>query len=152
MSAQLDSVAAPGQQLLINHVFDAAYRYYFNRNTVQVVLFPLRVSNIALASFADARQHPRSGGPDGAIFVQHKHIQDELYDKGYYYILGRSGLWELWGNPEKHREVVDALIAERDSTIMSYVSQMGRKLYDAPDYAIWRVFPAPPDSAADRTP
>jgi uncharacterized membrane protein YhaH (DUF805 family) len=152
MRAQLDSVAGPGQQLLINHVFDAAYRYYFDRNTVAVVLFPPRVSNIALASFADGRQHPRSGGPDGAIFVQHKHVQDELYDKGYYYILGRSGLWELWGNPEKHREVVDALIAERDSTIMSYVSRMGRKLYDAPDYAIWRILPAPADSAVDRAP
>jgi hypothetical protein len=152
MSVQLDSVAAPGQQLLINHVFDAAYRYYFNRNTVAVVLFPPRVSNIALASFADGRQHPRSGGPDGAIFVQHKHIQDELYDKGYYYIFGRSGLWELWGNPEKHRDVVDALIAERDSTIMSYVSRMGRKLYDAPDYAIWRILPAPVDSTAAHAP
>jgi hypothetical protein len=152
LGAQLDSVAGPGQQLLINHVFDAAYRYYFNRNTVAVVLFPPRVANIALASFADGRQHPRSGGPDGAIFVQHKHIQDELYDKGYYYILGRSGLWELWGNPEKHREVVDQLIAERDSTIMSYVSRMGRKLYDTPDYAIWRILPAPADSTANRTP
>jgi len=147
MSAQLDSVAGPGQQILINHVFDAAYRYYFNRNTVAVVLFPPRVANIALASFADGRQHPRSGGPDGAIFVQHKHIQDELYDKGYYYIFGRSGLWDLGGNPEKHRDVVDVLITERDSTIMSYVSRMGRKLYDAPDYAIWRILPAAPDSA-----
>ena len=133
-------------------MFDAAYRYYFNRNTVAVVLFPPRVSNIALASFADGQQHPRSGGPDGAIFVQHKHIRDELYDKGYYYILGRAGLWEWWGNPEKHREVVDQMIAERDSTIMSYVSQMGRKLYDAPDYAIWRVLPVPTDSMGNRAP
>jgi hypothetical protein len=152
MGAQLDSVAGPGQQLLINHVFDAAYRYYFNRNTVAVVLFPPRVSNIALASFADGRQHPRSGGPDGAIFVQHKHVVDELYDKGYYYILGRSGLWELWGNPEKHRTVVDALIAERDSMLMSYVSRMGRKLYDAPDYAIWRILPASGDSTPTGAP
>jgi len=152
MGAQLDSVAGPGQQLLINHVFDAAYRYYFNRNTVAVVLFPPRVSNIALASFADGQQHPRSAGPDGAIFVQHKHIRDELYDKGYYYILGRAGLWEWWGNPEKHREVVDQLIFERDSTIMAYVSQMGRKLYDAPDYAIWRVLPAAADSMGNHAP
>jgi hypothetical protein len=152
MGTQLDSVAGPGQQLLINHVFDAAYRYYFNRNTVAVVLFPPRVSNVALASFADGQQHPRSAGLDGAIFVQHKHIRDELYDKGYYYILGRAGLWEWWGNPEQHREVIDQLISERDSTIMAYVSQMGRKLYDTPDYAIWRVLPAAADSMGNRAP
>jgi hypothetical protein len=142
MSAQLDSVSTPGQQVLINHVFDAAYRYYFNRNTVAIVLFPPGVSDIALASFADGKQHPRTGGPDGAIFVQHKHITDELYDKGYYYIFGRYRLWTLWGNPEKYRDVVDQLIAERDSTIMANVSRMGTKLYDTQDYAIWRIPPA----------
>ena len=141
MSAQLDSVAGPGQQLLINHVFDAAYRYYFNRNTLAAALFPPRVADVGLESYADVRRHPRSAGPEGAIFVQHKQVKDELYDKGYYYILGRLRLWTLWGNPEKHREFVDELITERDSTLMAHVTRLGVKLYDAPTYAIWRIHP-----------
>jgi len=141
MSAQLDSVAGPGQQLLINHVFDAAYRYYFNRNTLAAALFPPRVADVGLESYADVRRHPRSAGPEGAIFVQHKQVKDELYDKGYYYILGRLRLWTLWGNPEKHREFVDELITERDSTLMAHVNRLGVKLYDAPTYAIWRILP-----------
>ena len=40
LKAQLDSVANPGQQILADHVFDAAYRYYFNRNTVALILNP----------------------------------------------------------------------------------------------------------------
>jgi hypothetical protein len=141
MGAQLDSVAGPGQQLLINHVFDAPYRYYFNRNTLAAVLFPPRVADVGLESYADIRRHPRSAGPEGAIFVQHKHVKDELYDKGYYYIFSRLRLWALWGNPEKHRELVDEMIEERDSTLMAHVTRMGQKLYDAPTYAIWRIPP-----------
>ena len=152
MSAQLDSVAGPGQQVLINHVFDAPYRYYFNRNTVAVALFPPRVANVGLESYADARRHWRSAGPDGAIFVQHKHVKDELYDKGYYYIFGRLRLWALWANPEKHRELVDEMIVERDSTLMAHVARMGRKLYDAPDYAIWRIQPPSTSGDASQTP
>jgi len=145
MSAQLDSVAGPGQQILINHVFDAPYRYYFNRNTIAAALFPPRVADVGLESFADLRRHPRSAGPEGAIFVQHKHVKDELYDKGYYYIFGRLRLWALWANPEKHRGLVDEMIVERDSTLMAHVERLGHKLYDAPAYAIWRI--PPPRSA-----
>lgn len=145
LSAQLDSVSGPGQEVLINTVFDALYRYYFNRNSVAVVLFPPRVSDIAMASLADGRQHPRTGGPNGAIFVQSKHVTDELYDKGYYYIFSRYGLWPLWANPERYRTVIDQVINERDSTIMANVARMGTKLYDSPDYAIWRI---PPETAS----
>jgi hypothetical protein len=147
MSAQLDSVAGPGQQILINHVFDAPYRYYFNRNTIAAALFPPRVADVGLESYADIRRHPRSAGPQGAIFVQHKQVKDELYDKGYYYIFGRLRLWDLWANPEKHRGLVDEMIVERDSTLMAHVKRLGVKLYDAPTYAIWRI--PPPTAAGD---
>jgi hypothetical protein len=143
MRAQLDSVAEPGQELLTNHVFDATYRYYFNRNIVATTLFPPRVADVGLESYADMRQHPEAASAAGAIFVQHKHLKDELYDKGYYYIFSRLRLWELWGNPGKHREFVDSMIVERDSVLMAHVARMGHKLYDAPTYAIWRIPPQP---------
>jgi hypothetical protein len=141
LAARLDSASAPGQHILVNHTFDAPYRYYFRRNTNSMILIPPGVTDIALQSMADPQTHPASGTVTGAIFVEHKHLTDEMYDKSYYYILGRYGLWWMWGNPERYHAPIDRLIAERDSVLMSKVAQVGEELYDARDYSIWRIRP-----------
>ncbi|MDB4876290.1 MAG: hypothetical protein JWM41_2736 [Gemmatimonadetes bacterium] len=141
LKAQLDSVSRPGQRLLINNVSDPLYRYYFDRQTVQLILNPPGVVEIAIASHSNPLTHPRSGTPEGAIFVQHKNLKDEMFDKGYYYILGRYRLWKLWGNPPKYRDVIDTLMIERDSVLMSKVARVGHKLYETNRYVVWRVKP-----------
>ena len=40
-----------------------------------------------------------SAPPQRTVFVQHKRLADELFDKGYYYLFARYRLWELWANP-----------------------------------------------------
>ena len=52
-------------------------------------------------------------------------------------------LWELWGNPRKNRKLIDGIIRERDSTLMSNVAKMGEKLYDNDFYTLWRIKPQP---------
>lgn len=141
LAAQLDSVSSKGQLLLANHTFDGAYRYLFDRNSNALILIPPGVSNIALATYADPKQRPISGRPDGAIFVEHKHVVDELYDTGFYYILSRYRLWTLWGNPPAYHAAINEIIAERDSVLMSKVAAVGTKLYETKDYVIWRVKP-----------
>ena len=64
-----------------------------------------------------------------------------MFDKGYYYILARYGLWSMWGNPPKYRPVIDALITERDSTLVSKVGLVGERLYETDDYVVWRLKP-----------
>jgi hypothetical protein len=149
LAAQLDSVSARGQHILVNHTFDAPYRYYFHRNTNSMILIPPGVADIALESMANPRTHPLSGTPTGAIFVEHKHLVDEMYDKSYYYILGRYGLWRMWGNPEQYRGMIDTMLVQRDSILMAKVAEVGQKLYDTDDYSIWRIRP-PVDSVSRR--
>jgi hypothetical protein len=148
LGAQLDSVSHPGQQILVDHVFDASYRYYLHRNTVALILNPPIHFAGAIRYYSDPRR-PRVAPPSGAIFVQHKHLTDELFDKGYYYILGRAGLWGPWGNPERYRPELDAFIAHRDSELVAEVARHGDKLYDTDFYAIWRLRPPTADSSAD---
>jgi hypothetical protein len=93
LGAHLDSLSPRGQQIITDHVFDAAYRYYFDRDINAAILIPPNLLAPSLAALADPARHPRSGTPIGALFVQDKHLTDELYDKGYYYLLGRYGFW-----------------------------------------------------------
>jgi hypothetical protein len=83
--------------------------------------------------------HLRAAPPTGTIFVQHKHLTDEMFDKGYYYIFARYRLWPLWGNPPKYRAVIDSLIADRDSVLMSKVARVGHKIAETDAYAVWRI-------------
>ena len=103
LGRELATLSPPGKEVLVNHVFDAQYRYYFNRKIIGLALVPPRVSDIALASLANPVTHPKTATADGAVFVQHKHVVDEMYDKGYYYILGRYRLWGMGETPEKKR-------------------------------------------------
>jgi len=139
MRAQIDSVSPPDQELLINHVFDAPYRYYMNRKVVSVTLIPPGVAELGLVSFAEPARHPETATAQGAILVQHKHVVDELYDKGYYYLFAKLRLWDAWGNPRAYRQFVDSLVRDRDSTLIARTGLVGRKLYDDDFYAIWRI-------------
>ena len=150
MGPQLDSLSPRVKEVLVNHGFDAQYRYYFNRKIVGMTLIPPRVSDQALISFANPGTHPRTADRNGTIFIQHKQVVDQLYDKGYYYVLGRYHLWNWWGNPRKNRSFIDQFVRDRDSTLMANVAKVGFKVYDDPYYSIWRI-PPQPDSvkAAD---
>lgn len=141
LKAELDRVAQPGQQLLVDHVFDAAYRYYFNHNTVALILNPPSHFTGAVSYYSDARR-PRVAPPTGAIYVQHKRLAEEMYDKGYYYILGRAGLWGPWGNPERYHDDLDRFITGRDSALTAAVAAAGgEKIAETDFYVVWRIKP-----------
>lgn len=140
LRAQIDSVSPTKQALLVNHVFDAQYRYFLERNMVALILNPPGRIEIALAYYSDPK-HPRFATPDGAIFVQHKHLQEQLYDKGYYYIFSRYHLWKPWGNPNQFKPFIDSLITDRDAQLTAKVAQIGAKIRETDSYVIWRIRP-----------
>jgi hypothetical protein len=142
LRAQLDTLSVPGQYILVNHMWDSAYGYYFDRNTVLLALNePARMGQ-ALAYYTDPRR-ARVAPPSGAIFVQHKHLTNELFDKGFYYVLARAGMWEEWANPERYQTRINTFINERDSMMVADVSRIGRKVYDSDFYALWVIAPRP---------
>lgn len=141
LGVHLAAMSPPKNGILVNHVFDAPYRYYFNRKIYGLMLIPPRVADQALTSLANPAIHPEIATADGAVFVQHKHLKDELYDKGYYYLLARYQLWWLWANPRKNRAEIDRMVIERDSTLMAQVAKVGQKVYETDFYALWRIPP-----------
>ena len=141
---ELDSVSEPRQMLLVDHLFDAAYRYYFNHNTVPLILNPPWHYEGAMRYYTDA-QRRQFAPPTGAIFIQHRHLADQLYDKSYYYILGREGLWGPWGNPERYHDELDEFIAKRDSELVAaVVAAGGQKIQETSAYTVWRIMPHAP--------
>jgi hypothetical protein len=140
LGAQLDTVSVPGQTLLTNHVFDTFYRYYFNRRTVPSILVPVQLMDTSLAYYATS-----SGSgtvtSDGTIFVEHKHLEAQLFDKAYYYLFAAEKRWNWWGNPTRFRSDIDRFVANRDSELVRRVAHMGRKLYETDAYVIWRYKP-----------
>jgi hypothetical protein len=140
LKSQLDSVTAPGQRVLVNHVFDGMYRYYFNRSTVALIATPPSRLPSALAYYTDPGRSP-SATAHGAVFVQHKHLADEMFDKGYYYVIARYRLWQLWANPGEYRPLIDSLVNERDAQLAAAVAARGRKLYETPYYTLWHLDP-----------
>jgi hypothetical protein len=147
LKANLDSLADPGQHILVDHNFDAAYRYYFSHNIVELILNPPGHYAASLQYYANPRLI-RVAPPRGALFIHHKRLADELYDKSYYYILGRVGLWGPWGNPEAYHSELDAFITARDSELLARVAERGTKIVDTDAYEIWRLRPTTfqPDS------
>jgi hypothetical protein len=140
LKAELDSVSVPGQHILVNHVFDGAYRYYFNRFTIALIATPPSRMPSALAYYTVPGRTP-SATPQGAVFVQHKHLADEMFDKGYYYLIARYRLWQLWANPGEYRPLIDSLVNERDAQLAAAVAARGRKLYETPYYTLWHLDP-----------
>jgi hypothetical protein len=125
---------------LVNHVFDGMYRYYFNRSTVALIATPPSRLPSALAYYTDPGRSP-SATAHGAVFVQHKHLADEMFDKGYYYVIARYRLWQLWANPGEYRPLIDSLVNERDAQLAAAVAARGRKLYETPYYTLWHLDP-----------
>ena len=58
LKAELDSVSVPGQHILVNHVFDGAYRYYFNRFTIALIATPPSRMTSALSYYTDPGRSP----------------------------------------------------------------------------------------------
>jgi hypothetical protein len=146
LKSELDSATSPGQRVLVNHVFDGFYRYYFNRSTIALIATPPSRMPVALAYYTDPSRSP-SATAQGAVFVQHKHLADEMFDKGYYYIIARYHLWQLWANPGPYRPLIDSLVNERDAQLTAAIAAHGRKLYDTPYYTVWHLDPVATNAA-----
>jgi hypothetical protein len=140
MRARLDSVSAPGQYVMTNHVIDFFYAYYFDRPTIDLILTSPDRMSAAVAYYANPKR-PRVAPPTGAIFVQHKHLAEQLFDKGFYFLLVRDGLWDAWAFPERHHAAIDAFVTQRDSQVVAAVALTGVKLYETDTYVIWRIPP-----------
>ncbi|HXT15470.1 MAG TPA: hypothetical protein VN706_07550 [Gemmatimonadaceae bacterium] len=139
LKAQLDSVSEPGQYILTNHLFDFFYSYYFSHPTVDLILNAPPRMKPALEYYSDPSR-PRVAPPSGAIFVQHKHLADELFDKSFYYLLAHNGYWQAWADPEKYRGAIDAFITTQDSLLAATVADVGgQKLYEDSAYVLWRI-------------
>ena len=147
LRADLDSLTVPGQRVLVNHVFDGAYRYYFNRATVALIATPPGRMTAAIAHYTDPAQSP-SATSRGAIFVQHKRVADQMFDKSYYFIVARYRLWDLWANPDAYESVVDSLVGDRDARLEAAVAARGRKIGETAYYSVWQL---PPSSSATPT-
>lgn len=142
LRTDLDSLSVPGQHILVNHVFDGAYRYYFNRFTIAIIATrPSRMAN-AVDYYSDPR-YAASATDQGAIFVQHKHLADEMYDKGFYYLIAPWKLWPLWANPPRYHVLIDSLVTARDAQLEAAVAARGRKVHETDFYTIWRLPPSP---------
>lgn len=146
LRAQLDSLAPAGQWPMTNNLFEAQYRYYFDRNMVPLIVHPSVNLPRVMAHFSDPND-PRFANAQGSLFVQHKHLTDEMFDKGYYYPLARFNLWKQWGNPPKYRDFIDLFIADRDSAMTAVSSGVGKKVYEDDFYILWRLPPSKPLAA-----
>lgn len=150
LKTELDSVTVPGQHVLVNHVFDGAYRYYFNRFTIALIATPPSRMSTALDYYTDPSRSSAATNR-GAVFVEHKHVADEMFDKGYYYVIARYGLWQLWAHPAAYEPLIDSLVNDRSMQLERTVALRGRKLYDTPYYTLWQLPPSSPAlPAADR--
>jgi hypothetical protein len=143
LQAQL-SAAPPGQRVYVNHVFDAAYRYYFDRNVFMLIPHESYRVESVIDFFSDPRRSPYPH-PEGMLFVQDKHLKDEVFDKGYYTfrIFGHYGLWDAWANPPAYRRFLDSLVVDRDSALMAHVAKRAQKVYESDFYTLWRMNPVP---------
>ena len=141
LKAQLDTLAQPGQYILTNNLFDFFYSYYFSHPTVDLILNPPARMKPALAYYSDPSR-TRVAPSSGAIYVQHKHLADEMYDKSFYDVLVSAGNWQAWADPEKYRAAIDAFIANRDSLLtVAVVNAGGEKVAETNAYVIWRIRP-----------
>jgi hypothetical protein len=140
LSAQIDSLSPHGQRVLTNHNFDSAYRYFFGRRIFAMLLTePFRVD--AQLDFLSDPQRSPFPSPEGMLFVQHKHVTSEIYDKGYYNVLEHYRLWDAWANPPRYRRFLDSLFADRDSQLTTHIARRAERVYESDYYVLWRLFP-----------
>ena len=149
LQAQLRDAAPTGQRVLVNHLFDSSYRYYFDRDIASLIIHESYRLPLVLRQFSDPRL-PQYATMQGSIFVQHKRVRDELFDKGYYHVLGRYQLWEAWGNPTRYRRFIDSLMVDRDSQLVTQVARLGRKVHETEYYTLWRLPPMNPTVIAPK--
>ena len=143
LRARVDSLAPPGQWLMVNHVFESFYRYYFDRNAVALMVHrPNRIA-YTMGYFSDPAD-PRFASASGSVFVQHKRVADAMFDKGYYYLLAADRRWNEWGDPSRYRAFLDRYIDERDSTMTSVARAVGRKIDESDSYVLWSLPPSKP--------
>lgn len=141
MGPQLDSVSPRDVEVLVNHVFDAQYRYYFERRTMPALLIARGAGDRILTHLADSTKDPDRSSGRGAILVQHKHVANELYDKGLYHLLAKVHAWTLWGNPRRYKDEIREFVTSNDSTLIAAAARHGQKLYETDFYVIWRIDP-----------
>ena len=140
LRADLDRVSTPGQYVVANHVFDGFYHYYFNRNLWEMIVVPPSAMAGLFTRYERQPQQTRTAGPDGVIYVQHKRVADQLFDKSVYPILAQLRLWEPWANPNLYRSVIDQAIRDRDRDATEVVVALhGRKVAETNDYIIWSL-------------
>jgi hypothetical protein len=143
LRTRVDALAPPGQWLMVNHVFESFYRYYFDRNAVALIVHrPNRIA-YTMGYFSDPAD-PRFAGATGSVFVQHKRVADAMFDKGYYYLLAADRRWNEWGDPSRHRAFLDRYVAERDSTMGSVARTVGHKIEETDSYVLWSLPPSKP--------
>lgn len=145
LGPQLDSTSPRDIEVLVNHVFDAPYRYYFERRTMTTVLMPRGAADQILRHLADSTKDPNRSSGRGAVLVQHLKVADELYDKGLYHMLAKVHAWTLWGNPRQYRDEIRRFVVSNDSVLVAAAARTGRKLYETDYYVLWRI--DPPDRA-----
>jgi hypothetical protein len=141
LQRQIPRFVPPGQRILTNLIVDAPYRYYVDRDVVPVMVHEAYRMPMVLDHFADP-SHPEFSGPDGAVLVLHRDVQDALFDKGYYYILAPYRLWNAWGEPQRYRQQIDSIVIVRDKTLLHIAQAVGEKLYESPDFSMWRIPPS----------
>jgi hypothetical protein len=140
LGAQIDSLSPRGQRVLTNHNFDSAYRYFFGRRIFAMLLTePYRI-DAQLDFLSDPVRSPFPS-PERMLFVQHKHLTSEIYDKGYYNVLEHYRLWDAWANPPRYRRFLDSLFADRDSQLTVHISRRADRIYESDYYVLWRLFP-----------
>ena len=146
----LNAVSRPGQVILTNHIFDTFYRYYFKRDTASLIIIPsAHQVDLALDLYSSQNSGPEYKGlKGGPVFIEHKHITDQLFDKGCYYLLASERKWNWWGNPVRYRKEIDAFVQKRNSILMAKVAERGTMIHETDDYRVWLLLPS---KAARRT-
>ena len=152
LRTQLDSLSQPGQYSLVNHMWDSAYAYYFDRNTVLLALNGPEHADEALAYYTDPRRTRES---------RRRRVRSSSNTSIWPTSCSTRASITFWratdcgrggANPERCHAQIDAFIKQRDSVLVAKVSRIGHRVYDSDFYALWVIPPGAVSSAAARTP
>lgn len=134
---RLDAEIPRGERVMTNHMFADAYRYFLDRNIVPLIMHPAPdiPGNITHFSNPATNEFAR-------VVVQHHQMPDEMFDKGYYWVLARYRFWSFLGDPRGHRREIDGILASRDQVITRESARRGTKLYENASVTVWRLPPS----------